>query len=70
MIMTVSSQVKQTLASLKSAQATLSLYVEQSRSEETKSAFQDAAKITAEIITGMEERLKVLEFEEPQYRGF
>ena len=67
--MTVSSQVKQTLAGLKSAQATLRTYSIQSQNEETKEAFDEAIMTTAEIIAGIEERIKVLEFEEPQYKG-
>jgi Protein of unknown function (DUF1657). len=67
--MTVGSQVKQTIAGLKSAQATLKIYSIQSQSEEARSAFNQAVTSTAEIISGMEERLKVLEFEEPQYKG-
>lgn len=68
--MTVSSQVKQTLASLKSAQATLKVYSIQSQNEEVKSVLREAVTTTGEIIGGIEERLKVLEFEEPQYKGF
>ena len=68
--MTVGSQVKQTLASLKSAHATLKVYSIQSQSEAAKSVFIDAAATISEIIGGMEERLKVIEFEEPQYKGF
>ena len=68
--MTVSSQVKQTLAGLKSAQATLKVYSIQSQSEAAKSVFRDAVTTTGEIMGGIEERLKVLEFEEPQYKGF
>ena len=68
--MTVGSQVKQTLAGLKSAQATLKVYSIQSRSDEAQTVFSEAAATVGEIIDGMEERLKVLEFEEPQYRGF
>lgn len=67
--MTVGSQVKQTIASLKNAQATLKIYSIQSRSEESKKVFNEAVSTTAEIISGMEERLKKLEFEEPQYKS-
>jgi hypothetical protein len=68
--MTVGSQVKQTLASLKSAQATLKVYSIQSQNEKAKSVFNNAVLTTGEIINGIEERIKVLEFEEPQYKGF
>lgn len=68
--MTVASQVKQTLAGLKSAHATLKLYSSQSQDPEAQSVFRDAAAATGAIIQGMEERLKVIELEEPQYKGF
>ncbi|HBF38724.1 MAG TPA: hypothetical protein DDW50_15575 [Firmicutes bacterium] len=67
--MTVGSQVKQTIASLKNAQATLKIYSIQSQSEETRRVFNEALSTTGEIISGMEARLKVLEFEEPQYKS-
>lgn len=67
--MTVASQVKQTLASLKNAQATLKIYAVQSQNPEAKYAFDEADQITGAIIRGVEDRLKTLEFEEPQYQG-
>jgi hypothetical protein len=67
--MTVGSQVKQTIASLKNAQATLKIYSIQSQNEETKRVLNEAVSTTAEIINGMEDRLKVLELEEPQYKS-
>lgn len=66
--MTVGSQVKQTIAGLKNARATLKIYAIQSQSEETKRVLNEAVSTTGEIINGMEERLKVLEFQEPQYK--
>jgi hypothetical protein len=68
--MTVSSQVKQTLATLKSAQATLQCYSIQNQDAEAKAILSEAVGSTAEIIKDVEERLKFLEFEEPQYKGF
>lgn len=67
--MTVASQVKQSLAILKSAHATLRVYAEQSQNQEAKSAFEEANQATGEIIDDLEDRLKILEFEEPQYKG-
>lgn len=67
--MTVASQVKQTLASLKGARGTLRVYSTQTRDEETRSMFTDALEVTSSIIEDMEERLGTLEFEEPQYKG-
>ena len=67
--MTVSSQLKQTIASLKGARGTLRIYSVQTRDEETKVVYSDALGITDNIINDLEARLKVLEFEEPQYKG-
>jgi thiamine phosphate synthase YjbQ (UPF0047 family) len=67
--MTVASQVKQTLASLKGARGTLRVYSTQTRDEETRSVFIDAIEETHSIIEDLENRLKTLEFEEPQYKG-
>lgn len=68
--MTVSSQVKQTLAGLKGAQATLRAYAAQTGKDETVAAYREALQATVEIADDIEERLKTLEFEEPQYKGF
>ena len=68
--MTVSSKVKQTLANLKGTQSTLRLYSIQTLDKNAKSTFQEALVGTSEIIKDLEERLKTLEFEEPQYKGF
>lgn len=67
--MTVASQVKQTIASLKGAQGTLRVYSTQTRDEESRSVFTEALEETHLIIKDLENRLKTLEFEEPQYKG-
>jgi hypothetical protein len=68
--MTVSSQVKQTLASLKNTQSTLRFYSIQSQNKEAKLAYDEALEVTKDIIKDLENRLKTLEFEEPQYKGY
>ncbi|MEJ8553777.1 DUF1657 domain-containing protein [Tepidibacter sp. Z1-5] len=68
--MSVGAKVKQTLASLKGTQSTLRLYSIQSQDKETKETYKEALDITNEIINDLEERIKVLEFEEPQYKGY
>lgn len=68
--MTVSAKVKQTLASLKGTQGTLRLYSIQTQDQDTKETYKEALDITNEIINDLEERIKVLEFEEPQYKGY
>ena len=67
--MTVASQVKQTLATLRGARGTLRMYSAQTRDEETEAVFTDALGITDNIITDLENRLQTLEFNEPQYKG-
>lgn len=67
--MTVASKVKQTLATLKGSQGTLRIYAAQTQDEETRSVYNEAMEITEGIIIDMEERLKVLELQEPQYKG-
>lgn len=68
--MTVSSQVKQTLAGLKGAQGTLRIYSTQTRDEETKAVYSEVLEVTEDIIKDLEKRVQTLEFEEPQYKGF
>lgn len=68
--MSVGAKVKQTLASLKGTQSTLRLYSIQSQNKKTKEIYKEALNITNEIINDLEERIKVLEFEEPQYKGY
>jgi hypothetical protein len=67
--MTVSSQVKQTLAGLKSAQASLEQFALQTQNEQAKQLYTDAANQTQTIITSLEQRVQQLETEEPQYKG-
>jgi Protein of unknown function (DUF1657). len=67
--MTVASQVKQTLASLKGARGTLRVYSTQTRDKDARVMFTDAIEVTNKVINDLETRLRTLEFEEPQYKG-
>lgn len=67
--MTTASKLKQTLAGLKSSQATLKDYAEKARHDEAKAAFQEAHEVVGSIVQGMEERVSRIEFEEPQFKG-
>lgn len=67
--MTVASQLKQTLASLKGARGTLNMYTVQTGDVETQSIYTNSLEIADTIINDLEDRLKALEFEEPQYKG-
>lgn len=68
--MTVGSKVKQTLANLEGTLSTLRIYAIQTGDENTKAVFEEASKTTSEVIKDLEERVKTLEFEEPQYKGY
>lgn len=67
--MTVISKVKQTLATLKGAQATLEMYSLQERDKESKAIYNEASKEINKITTDLEKRIGFMEFEEPQYKG-
>lgn len=66
--MTVASQLKQTIASLKGAKSTLKIYLLQSQDKDTKSTYEEAVAATDEVVKNLENRLKTIEFEEPQYK--
>jgi|HigsolmetaAR203D_1030402.scaffolds.fasta_scaffold64606_1 hypothetical protein len=68
--MTVASQVKQTLASLKSAQANLETFALNTQNQQAKQMFTQAAQQTQAIVDNLQQRVTELEKEEPQYKGF
>ncbi|OPZ73816.1 MAG: hypothetical protein BWY80_00820 [Firmicutes bacterium ADurb.Bin456] len=68
--MTVSSQVKQTLASLKSAQASLEGFALQTQNQMAKQLYTSAAQQAGAIVDSLEPRVAEIEKEEPQYKGF
>ena len=68
--MTVASQIKQTLSSLKSAQANLESFALQTQNQQAKQLFTQSAQQTKSIIDTLEPRIKEIEKEEPQYQGF
>ncbi|OGX60850.1 MAG: DUF1657 domain-containing protein [Paenibacillus sp. RIFOXYA1_FULL_44_5] len=68
--MTVSSQVKTTLASLKSAQANLEQFALNTQNKAAKTTFENAAKTTQQVVDQISTRVQELENEEPQYKGF
>ncbi|GEN35885.1 DUF1657 domain-containing protein [Aneurinibacillus sp. BA2021] len=68
--MTVSAQVKQALASLKSAQASLETFALSTQNQQAKQLFTQNAQQTQAIIDALEPRIQQLEQEEPQYKGF
>jgi len=67
--MTVGSKVKQTLANLKGIESTLRIYSVQSSTKEESEIYKDAITTLESVTSDIENRLKTLEFEEPQYKG-
>ncbi len=68
--MTVASLVKQTLAGLKNAQASLESFALQTQNQQAKQLYTDAATQTEAIVNTLEPRILQMEQEEPQYKGF
>ncbi|MFZ5645836.1 MAG: DUF1657 domain-containing protein [Bacillota bacterium] len=68
--MTIAGQVKQTVASLKGARATLETMASIEENRESRDILAKSAGHLDEIIGEMEKRVGVIEFEEPQYKGF
>ncbi|RBW67392.1 DUF1657 domain-containing protein [Bacillus taeanensis] len=65
--MTVVNQVKQTLAGLKSAQASLETFALQTDNQQAKQTFQTCAQQTQTIVDSINSRLQEIQQEEPQY---
>ncbi len=68
--MTVGSQVKQTVASLKGTKATLETFALLEQDEKQKEILKHNIAQINDVIENMEKRLGNLEYEEPQYKGF
>jgi len=68
--LTVASQVKQTLAGLKGAQASLEQFALQTQNQQAKQVYTNAASQAQSIVDTLEQRVKQIEEEEPQYKGF
>ncbi len=68
--MSVGTQVKQTLAGLKSAQASLEVFAMQTQNQQAKDLYTNAAQQTQAIIDSLEPRITEIEQQEPQYKGF
>ncbi|NHN35003.1 DUF1657 domain-containing protein [Paenibacillus agricola] len=68
--MTVASQVKTAVASLKSAQASFETFALGTQNQEAKTLFTNAAQQTQNVIDQVTPRVNQIEQEEPQYKGF
>lgn len=65
--MTVGTQIKQTIAGLKSAQASFEAFALATDNKSAKQLYQNAAQQTQSIIDNVEPRLQQIQQEEPQY---
>ncbi|MFO7262952.1 MAG: hypothetical protein A6D91_05330 [Bacillaceae bacterium G1] len=68
--MTVGTQVKKTAVLLKGIEATVRTFAETERHPEAKAVWERQLPRLEAVIRQVEERVKTLEFEEPQYRGY
>jgi len=68
--MTVGAQVKQTIASLKGARATLETMASIEENRDARAVLAGSVRRIDQIIKDMEKRVGAIEFEEPQYKGF
>jgi len=66
--LTVGSQVKQTLAVLKGAESTLRVYSLQEQDKKVKKVYKEAMDAVDGVTKNLKDRLKYLEYEEPQYK--
>jgi len=66
--MTVATQVKQTIAGLKSAQASFEQFALQTENKQAKQLYQSAAQQTQQVVQSLEPRMQEIEQEEPQYK--
>lgn len=65
--MTVGTQVKQAIASLKSAQASFETFALATDNQNAKQLYQQAAQQTKTVLDSVEPRLQEIQGEEPQY---
>jgi 16S rRNA C1402 (ribose-2'-O) methylase RsmI len=65
--MTVVNQVQQTLAGLKSAQASFEGFALETDNQQAKQMYQQAAQQTQQIVDQVKQRVQEIQQEEPQY---
>ncbi|MDW7617494.1 DUF1657 domain-containing protein [Peribacillus simplex] len=68
--MTIGSEVKQCLASLKGVEASLSSLALRTQDNESKQTLHETMMVVAEVVTDLKKRVGELEREEFQYKGF
>jgi hypothetical protein len=68
--MTIASQVKQSLSSLKGIEADLSSLALRTQDYESKRTLHDTMMVVHEVVTDLKNRVGEMEREEFQYKGF
>lgn len=68
--MSTASQVKETLASLKGLQSTIQTFAVHEGQPDSKELLESNAQRLQEVIDAYEHRLAIIEYQEPQYKGF
>lgn len=68
--MTVASQLKQTIAALKGVTSNIEIYALHHPDPQVKALFQGCHQDLSAILSDLNQRLKQVEFEEPQFKGF
>ena len=68
--MTIGSDVKQCLASLKGVEASLSSLAIRTQENESKQTLHETMMVVNELVTDLKKRVGELEREEFQYKGF
>lgn len=68
--MTVATKVKEALSSLKSAQASLEQFALQTQDKSAKQLYSNAAKQTDSIVKMVEPRVREIESQESEYKGY
>ncbi|MBS4193005.1 DUF1657 domain-containing protein [Bacillus sp. FJAT-49705] len=66
--MTVSTEIQQTIAGLKNAQASFETFALATDNQQAKQLYNNAAQQTQSIIDSVEPRLQQIQQEEPQYK--
>ncbi|RRN68606.1 DUF1657 domain-containing protein [Peribacillus simplex] len=68
--MTIASDVKQCVSSLKGVEAGLSSLALRTQDDESKRTLHETMLVVNEIMKDVQKRVSELEREEPQYKGF
>ena len=66
--MTVGSQVKSCLSSINGAQATLQILTNKAQTQDAKEAFVQAEQMISEIKADIQQQVRFISREEPQYK--